>query len=197
MHRRELLLAVAGTAAFSGGCLADPGGAGPGSTTVESESSPVRCEGAPIETTKEFSDDLAKLDDIEYLPENESVRYVAVKSGTEPVSYGQIEVSEWLDRELVRSAQERVRSVTKQRVGSAGFGSSVHDAPPDSPRQKAVFLTLTTTWYDGEIVDTPSTEIDALVSAAPRSADVEVTFRGRTERRILPVYAREGKTVLH
>lgn len=197
MRRRELLLAVAGTAAFSGGCLAGSDPAAPGSTTTGSGSDPVRCEGAPTETGKEFSDDLAAVDDAEYLPGNETVRYVAVKSGSTPVSYGRIGLSEWLDRELVQFAHEAVRSVTEQRVGDAGFGSGVHDAPSDSSRQKAVFLTLSTTWDDGELVDTPSTEMDALVSAAPRSADVEVTFRGRTERRVLPVYAREVKTVLH
>ena len=221
MRRRALLSGLAVTA--TGGLAACLGGDAParapetddqrtettttGTTTGTTEtdasetastttrSTAVRCRGDPISAERSVADAPGYDDDIEYFPENRTVRYVATRTGDEPASFGTMPFSKWASIECAEVALDRVRDVLAERLGTDEFGSAI-GRPPEfaSTDGVVVMLYVSTRIDDGETVSTPTVSLSAVADAAPRSVKTTVSLNGDAFSRTVPVLADHIRT---
>ncbi|KAB1198016.1 MULTISPECIES: hypothetical protein [Haloferax] len=210
MNRRNVL-AAAGTAlpAVLGGCLAD------GSTSAQAADSsgdsddtpslpegkgPVRGQSDADVTAREVED----RDHITYVPENDTIQYVAawrhtnheeVEAGEKPkreAVYDTISFDEWAERRCVfaaaRAAADHVRSeldVAESRSISGGVSSRV-----EGEESAAVVESVEAYDRDGNLVHETGVEFEALVAATPKTVTATYVFGDRETRLDVPIYAR-------
>lgn len=212
MNRRRVLT-VAGTtlpALLLGGCLADgsnavqradsgiePNGA---TTSLPEGKGPVRGESDADVTAREVEE----RDDITYVPENDTVRYVAawrhtnhedVEAGETPereATYDTVPFTEWATRRCIfaaaRAGADHVRSeldIAVPRSISGGVSSSV-----DGEETAAIVESVETYDRDGNLVHETGVAFDRLVATTPRTVTATYVFGDRTAERDVPIYAR-------
>ncbi len=207
MRRRTLLVglgvtATAGVTGFTTGNL-------PGTPVDDAGTDVVRCRGDPISVERSVTDAPGfDTDNIQYHPENSTVRYVKYQSGGEPVAFGTMSFERWGSTECAEAALERVRAVTAERLGTEAFGSGMGDPPGfrlpsgfHTWQPPAVKLHVGTVGEpDGpgssessgssESGSTPSISVSELADAAPRSVAATVSLDGDSYSRTVPVFAR-------
>ena len=168
----------------------------PETTTETSPSRFVRCEGEPVWVERAVTDEPGyDEDDMEYYPENETVRYVAARSGDSPVSFETTSFDEWASIEAAKAALERLRGVTADRLRTDEFGSGMGVPPEFTDMDDVVVrLTVSTRVEDDETVSTPSVSRDQLADAAPRSVEATVSLESEEFSRTVPVFARHVET---
>lgn len=212
MRRRALLAVLASTtAAGVAGCLGGPAPGAvpetdsprPDSTTAtpsptatpthtrsEPSAMPVRCRGEPVAVERSVTDEPGYDDDIEYFPDNETVRFVTIRSGDEPLEFDTWSFEEWGAIECAEVGLERVREVTADRLETDEFGSSIGQ-PPEffSSDSLVIWLEVATQVEDGETVNTPTVPLARLADVAPRSVNATVSIKGDTFSRTVPVFA--------
>jgi hypothetical protein len=160
-------------------------------TTDEQPSDFVRCRGDPVSVERTVTDEPGyDEDDMEYFSENETIRYVAARSGDEPALFETISFDEWASIECAEAALERVREVTTDRLGTDEFGSGM-GVPPDVAETEdlVVRLHVATHVEDGETVKTPTLSRDELAAVAPRTVEATVSLEGEEFSRTVPVFA--------
>lgn len=164
----------------------------PDTTTEEPPSDFVRCRGDPVSAKRSVTDEPGYDDDnVEYFPENETVRYVAARSRGEPAKFSTISFDEWASIECASAATERAREVTADRLGTDEFGSATGIAPESADVEESVVrLHVATRVEDGETVSTPSVSRDRLAEVAPRSVEATVSLGGDEFSQTVPVFAR-------
>lgn len=197
--RRQFLGGVGGLGVSLAGCL---GSTAPGSETIDAGAGtatrtrqtpypgPVRCRGDPVAVERRFTDSAGYGDDIEYFPENKTVRFVATRRGDDPVSYDTWSFEEWAAIKAASVGLERVRDATATRLGTDEFGSG-WGQPPDSVSVNTLVIKLhVATWIeDGQPISTPTVPLSRLADVAPRSANVTVSLEGDTSSQTVPVFA--------
>lgn len=209
MHRRDLL-AAAGLLATTAGCLAGGrrvGGSGAETTTTDPTATeadpipglepnePVPGRGDPIEL-RAVEDD----EDVEYLPGEEAVRYVAAwRSGDpgnrsegdppdrEPV-YETVPVERWARIQATSAAGSTAAERTGSRLGVDALGGGV-TSRVEGRNSTPVVSSTTTKNRDGEVIDESPVSFSALVRATPASATVTYVVADRRFDHEMPVYA--------
>jgi hypothetical protein len=197
MRRRALLSTVGATVAGLAGCL---GGSLPSASLPKTNSrtmttnplpdGPIRCRGDPVTAERSVTDTPGYGDDVEYFPENETVRFVATRNADGPVSFGTWSFVEWGSIEAAKLGLERVRAVTADRLGTDEFGSGMGQPPDFFPDDEmAVLLNVSTRVEDSETVSTPTVSLSRLADVAPRSVEATVSLDGDEYSRTVPVFA--------
>lgn len=194
MRRRTLLAALGATsvAGVAGYAALDA----PTSPGTGDGSGPVRCRGDPVAAERTVEDVPGFADDVEYHPENRTVRYVRYWSGDEPVKFGTMSFERWAATESAEAGVERVRAATAERLGTDAFGSATGEPPgfrlPSGFHTwvaPVVTLHVSTEYEGDEVVRTPSVELSRLVEVAPRSVEATVSLAGDSYSRTVPVFA--------
>ena len=155
-------------------------------------SEPVRCQGEPVSAERSITDEPGYDDGVEYFPGNETVRFVAARSGGKPVEFDTWTVEEWGAIESAEVGLERAREVTADRLGTNEFASGV-GTPPEAtpPEARAISLEVVTELdRDGEVISTSPVSLSQLVEAGPRSVAVTLSLDSRTFERTMPVFAK-------
>lgn len=151
----------------------------------------VRCRGDPVSVDRTITDTPGYEDDIEYFPENGTVRFVATRNDKGPVSFGEWSFERWGALESAGVGLERVRETTATRLGTDEFGSGTAQPPGlFSSNSLVIWLFVSTQVEDGEPVRTPSVLLSQLADVAPRSADVTLSLEGDSYSRTVPVFAK-------
>ena len=211
MRRRALLsaLTAAGTAASVAGCLGGTDAGSPPANDApptdsatrdattdtahprsDSPSGPVRCRGDPVSVERTLSDPPGYGDDVEYYPDNGTVRFVSIRSGDEAVRFDEMSFDRWASMQCAEAGLERVRSATADRLGTDEFGSGVGQSPGFLPSNSLVVrLDVATRVGDGETAAPPAVSLSRLADVAPRSVDATVTLEGDAFSRTVPVFA--------
>jgi hypothetical protein len=198
------LLSVAGCVGITGSAP-DEQGAGPGSTsTAPSEDhatvrqwakeaeprGPERADGTPVSAERTVTDKPGyEQDDREYFPSNDTIRYVSLRSGGEPVEFDTWSFEEWGTIESSEIATVRAGAVAERRLGVDGVATSVSHSPTDEEELVAIVQVTMTLNREGEVVSWPAATFPDLKDAAPRSIDVTVSIEGDSFSRTVPVYA--------
>jgi hypothetical protein len=164
----------------------------PSVTPYHTPSEPVRCQGAVVSAERSITDEPGYDDGVEYFPINETVRFVAARSGGEPAEFGTWTVEEWGTIESAEIGLARAREVTADRLGTSEFASGVGTPPAATPTEaRAIFLEIVTELdRDGKVLSTSPVSLSQLVDAGPRSVDVTLSLDGETFERTLPVFAK-------
>lgn len=154
---------------------------------------PTRPDGEPVSVDRTITDEPGyEPNNLEYFPENGTVRYVKYRSGGEPAGYDTWSFEEWGRIETADAGAARVRTVTARRLGVTGIGGGIA-TPPEEADTEGLVITVQvskTLNRDGEVVSWPAATFPALVAAAPRAAEVTLSIEGDTFSRSVPVYAR-------
>lgn len=152
---------------------------------------PVRPDGEPISVDRTITDDPGyEQDNVEYFPQNKTVRYVKLRSGDEPLEYGTWSFEEWGEIESAEVGAARARTVTARRLGVEEVGSGM-SSPPDDAETEGMVITVQISKAlnrDGEVVSWPVATFPALKESAPQSVDVTLSIEGDTVSRQVPVY---------
>jgi hypothetical protein len=209
MRRRALLALAATTVAGVAGCN---GGSGPGtatgsslagtdgaSTTRTTGGDPdlVRCRGDPVSVERSLTDEPGYDDGMEYLPRNDTVRFVRSVDGGGPASFGTTSFERWASGMATGAGVRRVRAATADRLDLATTAFRVDQGlpPASSPADPPVIrLLVWTRVEDGDAVRTPAASLARLSGAGPRSVHATVSLDGRRYARSVPVFA-EHETV--
>lgn len=195
MHRRRFLGVASGLGAILGGCLTNsPLGARTATVTRQTPyAGPVRCRGDPVALQKTYPDPAGYDDDIEYFPDNRTVRYVAATSGGEPVHFATQSFEAWASRECASVGAQRVRTATTSRLGtdafSAGVGAPTGTSDATDRADLVIRLQVVTRTRDDGSVSTPPVPLARLANVAPRTANVTITIEGDSISRAVPVVA--------
>lgn len=188
LYRRSLLagggLGLTGVAGFLGGTSS---GRATLDTLANAAGQPIRCRGDPVSASLVGGNEPGYDDEIEYYPENRTVRFVTLSNSTGPVAFGTKPFETWGTWRCAEVALGRVRVVTADRLGTDGFSSGGQLAP-----ELAVNVRVTTVKNrDGEVTSKPSSSLSELVDAAPKTVEVTYTLEGDSVSRSIPVFARE------
>lgn len=151
---------------------------------------PDRAQGEPVSVERTITDEPGYQDGIEYYPSNRTIRFVAARSGGEPVKFGSWTFEEWGRIETAEVGLERARQATAERLGTTQFGSGMGTPPDDAPMEAMVIWLHLSVNKDreGNITGTPTVAYSSLIDAAPRSVDVTLTMEGDTFSRSVPVF---------
>jgi len=199
MRRRTLLAALAASVPLAG-CGGDAAfddesaarSTEPPPTRSFTRSGPgtaFRCRGDPVTVERSLDDQPGYGDDIEYFPDNETVRLVARRGGGEPAWFETMSFDEWGAIRCAEVGRDRVRAVTAERINSQRFEARTGDPPSGDAAQPVVTLSITTrVGPDGQRI-TPPFPVARLATNAPRSVDATVTVEGDSVSRTVPVYA--------
>jgi hypothetical protein len=140
---------------------------------------PIRCQGEPISLSHVVTDEPG-YEEIRYVPENDSVLYVAVRSNDGPERFESMPVSKFSEIHGADAAYTRVREVTIERLGTDEFSKGIGDG------RLILFI------YG----QTHAISLHELVETAPRSATVDVAINGYKRSINFPVYA-DHTTEIH
>ncbi|PSQ46223.1 hypothetical protein BRD15_09710 [Halobacteriales archaeon SW_6_65_15] len=155
-----------------------------------------RADPVAVETTVE-------RDEVEYLPEEDAVRYVAAwmhadheafVDGTnterEP-RYETTPFEQWAPTECARVGAERVLEVARDRLErgreEVRYGVSAEDGAETIHVEYSTVL-----GRDGTTVSEPTVDHDELVAATPASVTVTISFDGRTHTETIPVWVQHS-----
>lgn len=149
---------------------------------------PTRPEGEPASVDQTIIDKPGyNQDNIEYFPENQTVRYV-MGSG-EPEEYDTWTFNEWGRIESAEVGTRRTVQVTENRLDVEGLGRGI-SRPPNESGGVVVFVRIEKMLdRDGNVVSWPVTTFPDLIEGAPQSVTVTLTIEGDTYTRTVPVYA--------
>jgi hypothetical protein len=199
MRRRTLLAALAASVPLAG-CGSDaafddePAGRStePPPTRSFTRSGPgsaFRCRGEPVAVERSITDEPGYDDDIEYFPDNESVRFVARRAGGDPAWFETMSFDEWGAVRCADIGRDRAREVTVERVNSQRFEARTGDPPGGETSLPVVVLSIATRiGPDGQRI-TPPFPVARLAANAPRSVEATVSVDGDSVSRTIPVYA--------
>lgn len=193
MLRRQALLGLVAVTGFSG-CIGsfDESRATPSKQTTEPPGSPSSRSSEPEpepqgpvrgENEADISIRVTETDEsVEYLPANDSVRFVTHRSGGAPADYAVRDWETWARLQCVIAARDpAVRHATEE------LGQSVGGAASD----EEVYTQITTTLdRDGNVFDRPTVDFDQLVAATPKTVEVTYVLSDREHTCEVPVYAR-------
>lgn len=185
MPSRRRVLALAATAAVTGGCL---GGPRPGATTPPPPPAPLtdgerrRATGA----TLSLAEDLSLEPSHEYLAANETIRYPATNAGSAPTSAGHIDLDEWMHLEAMAVAKRAVHRHLDAELSSTRW-ITVQGTARGGPATELEVVHLTYENQDGPD-DTPPVAASALVSTTPQTVDITVRFKGEASSLQYPVF---------
>jgi hypothetical protein len=158
-------------------------------TDAESQEA-TRPNGAPVSTDRTITDEPGyNQDELEYFPENQTVRYISLRSGGRPAGYDTWTFNEWGRIESAEIGARRASEVTASRLGVEGLGGGM-SSPPDESEGLVIIVRIKKVLdRDGKVVSWPVATFPDLLEAAPRSVDVTLTIEGDTYTRTVPVYA--------
>ncbi|WP_241432358.1 hypothetical protein [Halogeometricum borinquense] len=189
---------------LSSGCLSSLTGdanvtvpSGNSTPTAESTPEPTRGEAAALSVSE-------TIDDVEYVPENETVKIVtgyrhtnheAVKNGSKPERepmYDEIPWKQWATTECASVAGTAVHDMLTDKFGdnhgvSVGVTSQYGDDPSLSVAHTILYN------RDGEQISETSVGFDRLVEVTPREVTATVTLDGRTATRTIPAWVEYSK----
>jgi hypothetical protein len=154
---------------------------------------PVRGEADPVSVERTIEDEPGyEEDNIEYFPENRTIRFVSVRSGGEPAGFDTWTFEEWGSIEAASVGSAYVQQVVADRLNVEALGSAV-SRPPDPgtpPYDLVVTLSVDKVLNRQEtVVAWPRVRFPDLVDATPRSVDVTLFLEGDRYTRTVPVYA--------
>ena len=215
---RRALVRSLGTATVAGlaGCLGEPvtpvGETDP-TTNTETDTDPsptatdtrkleppVQARGDPVTAEATYDDPAGYEDGIEYFPDNETVRFVSIRSGDEAVAFGEWSFAEWGVVRTGETALERTRAVTADRLGTDAFGSGVGQPRDDVSTDESFVVTLHLAVEARDSgaanesataqTNTPtgSVTFPDLVAAAPQYVETTVSMTGDSYTREVPVF---------
>jgi hypothetical protein len=214
MKRRAALTATATALPLLAGCLSDAPGAlrdaesastdrpatstgadGDGSTTRASRG-PTRGESdADVETRVVESDE-----DVEYLPDEHAVRYVAawrnVGTGedgepTREPEYDTTPFEDWATIQCVEAAGRAAAEHAGSELGASAPGYGISNAVPGEALAAVVSIE-TVLDREGDVVREPAVGFEALVAATPASVDATYVIADATHTMAAPVYVRHS-----
>jgi hypothetical protein len=119
---------------------------------------PVRATGTPISLDRTITDDPGyEQDNMEYFPENRTVRYVKARIGGEPVAYDTWTFEEWGRIETATNGATRARTVSANRLDVESVGGGISSAPGDAEATNPVIVVHITKTLDreGKVVEWP------------------------------------------
>ena len=140
-------------------------------------------------------------EEIEYLPENDSVRYVARSRGVnrdEDASleresvYETIPFEEWAETECAHVGAKAVSSAMKRRLGTAD--GLVAGVTHENGRRIISLDHQTMLDRDGDVVTKPSVTYERVKRAAPTRVRATISLAGRKHTAMVPV--KTGKTTI-
>jgi hypothetical protein len=159
----------------------------------EDDRGPLRPEGEPVSVERTVTDP-----DLDYLPEQDAVRYPAYYKTTGRGPEGQptrttlyetTPFADWAATETASVAADEVDAVAAERIAgdpTLSVGITKREG------EMAVTAELTTTLNrEGEAVSEPSTDFERIVAAVPRSVEATIHFEGQTATRTVPVWVGE------
>jgi len=159
----------------------------------EDDSGPLRPDGDPISVERTITDP-----DLDYLPEEDAVRYPAYyrRTGRGPdgqptrtTVYETTPFADWAATETASVAADEVSAVADERLAG---DPTLSVGITNREGEMAVTAELTTTLNrDGTVVSEPSTDFERVVAAVPRSVDTTIHFEGETATRTVPVWVGE------
>lgn len=208
MKRRPFLAATGVTlAAPTAGCLAarasaPPDSDGPTDTwsdDVPESSGPVRGESTADLDVRDVEDD-----EVEYLSEDDAVRYVAarrranqdaVENGSEPPTrepvYETTPFEEWAEIRCHSAAAQAAAEHANDELDTDEVGGGISSAVEGHDLVAAVAV-RTVLDRDGEVVHGTDVEFQALVAATPATVTATYVLEGRERELSVPVYARHS-----
>jgi hypothetical protein len=159
----------------------------------EDDRGPLRPEGESVAVERTISDP-----DLDYLPEQDAVRYPAYykRTGRGPdgqptrtTLYETTPFEDWAATETASVAADEVSAVADERIdGEPTLSVGI----TKREERMAVTAELTTTLNrEGTVVSEPSTDFERVVAAVPRSVDTTIHFEGQTAERTVPVWVGE------
>ena len=155
---------------------------------------PTRAEGASVTTERTIVDEPGYKDDqFEYLPETNTVRYVAGTSLAGITEFETTSFEAWARREAASIGFQYAEQVTETRLWADGLNSGVGRPPgaDTTTEELAIKLEmLKVVDRDGNVSEWPPVRFSELVATAPRTVDVTVTIAGNTYTDTFPVYVR-------
>lgn len=159
----------------------------------EDDRGPLRPEGEPVSVERTITDP-----DLEYLPDQDAVRYPAYykRTGRGPdgqptrtTLYETTPFADWAATETASVAAEEVDAIADERIAgdpTLSVGITNRDG------EVAVTAQLTTVLNrEGTVVSEPGTDFERVVAAVPRSVDTTIHFEGQTAGRTVPVWVGE------
>lgn len=151
---------------------------------------PTRPNGDSVSAARTITDEPGYTqDELEYFPDNQTVRYVSTYSGGSPSGYDTWTFNEWGRIESAEIGAGRASEVTASRLGVNGVGGGISSPPDDSEGLVVTVRIEKMLDRDGDIVSWPVATFPDILEAAPRSVDVTLTIEGDTYTRTVPVYA--------
>lgn len=154
---------------------------------------PVRGQSDADVETEGVEDD----ENVEYLPEEDAVRYVSAWRTTNPTEleepperepvYDTVPFERWGKTNCVTAAARAAADHAAAELGVAELGSGVSFGIDG--RDRAAFVSISTLYdREGDVISEPSVEFDALVAATP--ATVHATYRLEDQEYALeaPIY---------
>lgn len=203
--RRAFLGGVSTVAlAGLGGCIG-PGGsvAGPEGTPDSTRTpppmtdppeptDPVLCRGDPIAVEWSTTDPpgYSEDDNIEYFPENETVRFVFARNATGPVSFRTLPLEKFGAFRAAAVAIDPLRRTVADRLGTDDFESGITTPiGQEGGFEHVIILRVVVRIKDGRVVRITTARLEQVLEAAPGGVDVTLRFEGDVYRRTVPVYA--------
>lgn len=188
MRRRDALLGAATLIGFPG-CISSQDTASNSTSTTASDDHTTPSDPAPEskgpvrgEYDVELSVRVVESDEsIEYLPESDSVRFVARRSGDDAM-YETSEWDAWVKIQCASAARDPAINHVNEQLG-ASIGGGVGDGH--------VYTSIATiVGQDGDITDRPEVEFETLVAATPRTVDATYVLGDQEQTNTVPVYAK-------
>lgn len=189
MRRRQALLGMATAIGFSG-CVRSSTESNPNEPTSEpTEDSPLddRPESrGPIRGENEVNISVQTTEtdsSVKYFPKNDTVRFVASRSGDSEVSYSTRDFEDWAVIRCASAARDPAIEYVEEELGES-VGGSVGDGE--------VYVNISIELdRNGNITSRPSVEFDELVAVTPRTIQVTYELEDRKRTCEIPVYARQ------
>lgn len=160
----------------------------------EDDRGPLRPDGDPVAVERTITDP-----ELDYLPEQDAVRYPAYykRTGRGPEGqptrttiYETTPFADWVVTESTSVGAEKVGSVARAALdGDSNLSVGItkrEDEMVIAARQ------TTTVNREGTVVSEPTTDFERVVAAVPRAVDVTIHFEGQTARRTVPVWVSES-----
>jgi hypothetical protein len=189
MRRRQALLGMATAIGFSGcvGSFVESTPTEPTSDPSEDSSSNGRPESrGPVrgENEVDISTQVTETDSsVEYFPKNDSVRFVAARSGDSAASYSTRDFEDWAVMQCASAARDPALEHVEEELGKS-VGGGVGDGE--------VYVSISFQLdRNGNITSRPSVEFDELVAATPRTVQVTYELEDRKQTCAIPVYAEQ------
>ena len=214
--RRRLLVAAGSLLAGLAGCLGANSDGRVSGGVAESEPDDATTEltrtTESTRTTEPISDYPATVnatttverEEIEYVEENDTVRYVAAygnpdetegEDGSAPERepiYETIPFGEWAEVECASVGSDRVWDAMVERLDGETEGISVSITREDG--EPAILVGHQTRLNrDGDVISEPNVSYKHVKRVAPESAEVVLTLDGRTRSCVVPVTTREAE----